>query len=37
MSKLLEYGEIAAFWMLMSGCVAGHGWLLSIGLRAAGF
>jgi len=37
MSKLLEYGEIATFWMLMGGCVAGHGWLLSIGLRAAGF
>jgi len=37
MRKLLQYGEITVFWILVGGFVAGHVWLLSIGLRAAGF
>jgi hypothetical protein len=35
MSKLLEYAEITVFWILIGGFVAGHAWLLSIGLTAA--
>jgi hypothetical protein len=36
MRKLLEYGEITFFWILMGGFVAGHVWLIKVGLRAAG-
>jgi hypothetical protein len=36
MWKLLEYGEITVFWLLMGGFLAGHVWLISVGLRAAG-
>jgi hypothetical protein len=36
MRKLLEYGEITVFWILMGGFVAGHVWLVSTGLRAIG-
>jgi len=37
MTNLLEYGEIAIFWAIMGGSLAGHIWLISIGLSAAGF
>jgi hypothetical protein len=33
MQKLLECGEIALFWLLIGGSIAGHVWL---GLRAVG-